>query len=339
MTSEGQRVLLAHGEGGRLSRRLLHEVIIPRLGDAWRGALDDAADIEVSSSRMALTTDSYVVTPIEFPGGDIGSLAVNGTVNDLAVRGARPVYLTLSMILEEGLSLDTLCRVLDNVAAAARAADVAIVAGDTKVVARGSVDGLFLNTAGVGFLPDPSPPGPASLEVGDAILVSGPIGRHGVAVMAAREQLGVSPAPISDSAPLHRPCQSLRERLGSDLRAMRDATRGGVAAVLQEWADSSGLRMALEEAALPVLPETRGVCELLGIDPVHVANEGTFVAAIAPDAVSEALAALREHRETERSTVIGQVAERQLSAVTVRGLLGVERPLDEPQGAPLPRIC
>ena len=274
-----------------------------------------------------------------FPGGNLGSLAVYGTVNDLAVAGAYPRWLTLSLIIEEGFPIAVLERILASVARAAREVHVQVVAGDTKVVARGEADGLFLNTTGVGQLIEPVPPGPTALRIGDELLVSGPIGRHGIAVLAAREQMAFAPPPLSDLAPLLNACQLLQDELGTRLRAMRDATRGGVAAVLHEWAEAAKLTMSIVESDIPVTSDVRGPCELLGLDPLHVANEGTMVVAVEQGAAADALAALRSQPETSQAARIGFVAPRRVAAVTVSRMLGPELPLDDPLGAPLPRIC
>lgn len=334
-------ITLAHGEGGRLMRTLINEFIIPTLaGSADRNVvLDDASRLPSSGESLAITTDSYVVSPLFFPGGDIGSLAIFGTVNDLVVNGSKPIALTLSLILEEGLSLDLLQQVLRSAARAADATGVPIIAGDTKVVPRGAADGVYLNTTGVGLYTDPVPTGPSSLQEGDAILVSGPIGRHGVAVLCARFHLGVSPAPTSDSAPLLSAAANLRAQVGGGLRAMRDATRGGVAAVLHEWAEASNCTLTVSEELLPTTPEVRGVCELLGLDPIHVANEGTMVVAVDATMAEAALAALRSAPGGEQAAQIAEVRRRGPFDVTIRRTLGPEQPLDDPLGAPLPRIC
>ena len=334
----GEQVLLAHGEGGRMMRRLIRERIQSRLPvlPTDRG---DACDVGRIDGPVVLTTDSYVVSPLFFPGGDIGSLAVYGTVNDLAVAGAEPMYLTLSLILEEGLEFAILDRVLQSIAAAAQACGVRIVTGDTKVVPHGAADGLFINTCGLGRLPSNAPRGPRSLQAGDLLIASGPIGRHGVAVMAARENLGFTPAPTSDSAPLHRATLALQAALGGDLRAMRDATRGGVAAVMHEWAEESGLTIKLYESKLPVSPEVRGVCELLGLDPIYVPNEGTFMAAVSARSAQLAMEVLQRYPETLAAKVVGEVGEGGLSPVVMERLLGHVVAVDEPAGAPLPRIC
>ena len=340
LPSEGdsRRITLAHGEGGRLMRRLLRDTLLPPLANDHLLQCGDAAVLPRPNGRLAMTTDSFVVSPLFFPGGDIGSLAVYGSVNDLVVSGARPCWLSLALIIEEGLELDVLTRVMQSVAAAARDVNVPVVCGDTKVVPRGAADRLFINTTGVGVFSDAPWPGPSCLEVGDEILVSGPIGRHGMAVMTSREGLEFDPPPTSDSAPLSEPVAAIQaERI--PVRAMRDATRGGLAAVLHEWAESSKLTLAVVERQIPVTPDVRGVCEILGLDPIHVANEGTMVIAVPRDVADQTLQVLRGSPVSRGAARIGQVTERGLAPVVVQRALGNPLPLDELVGAPLPRIC
>jgi hydrogenase expression/formation protein HypE len=318
-------------------RRLIQETVLPQVTNEHLAALGDAALLEKVNRPLAMSTDSFVVSPMFFPGGDIGTLAVFGTVNDLAVSGARPLWLSLAFIIEEGLPTEVLQRVLDSLAAAARRVGVQIVTGDTKVVPRGAADGLFINTTGVGevvFEMD----GPQALEVGDEILVSGPIGRHGMAVMTSREGLEFDPPPTSDCGPLVDAVLALQQA-SIPVRALRDATRGGLAAVLHEWALASHHSLLVDEQTVPVTSEVRGACEVLGLDPIHVANEGTMVVAVPGSATAQALAALRSIPECRGAVRIGEVCSRRLSPVIVRRVLGPEIPLDEPLGAPLPRIC
>jgi hydrogenase expression/formation protein HypE len=330
--------MLAHGEGGRLMRQLIQRRIIPALENEFLRMAGDAAVLPPLRGPIAMTTDSFVVSPLFFPGGDIGSLAVYGTVNDLAVAGAQPRWISLALILEEGLQMPVLERVLASVAAAAKRAGVFVVAGDTKVVPRGTADQLFFNTTGIGEVIASPPAGPHALEVGDELLVSGPIGRHGIAVLAAREGLAFDPPPRSDSAPLVDAVAAL-QRSGVPIRAMRDATRGGVGAVLHEWAEASGRTLAIDERLLPVTADVRGACEVLGLDPIHVANEGTMVVAVPAGYVERAIDALREVPETAQSVRFGCVEARGLAAVVVARGAHQTIPLDEPVGAPLPRIC
>lgn len=334
----GERITLAHGEGGRLMRRLLNERIFPALEGVRLKGDDDAAILARLEGEAVFTTDSFVVAPLFFPGGDIGRLCVFGTVNDLAVSGARPLWISLSLIIEEGFRLDVLDNVLRSIAGAAREAEISIATGDTKVVPRGAADGLFINTAGVGVLVEPRLPGPDGLQCGDELLVSGPIGLHGMAVMAAREQLDVEPCPASDCGSLVPAVEALRAA-GIPLVAMRDATRGGVAAVLHEWAAGCGSTLAIDERSVPVTPQVRGMCELLGLDPLHVANEGTMVVAVREGSGKAAVGALSAVPTARDAATIGRVQRKGVSPVVVQRGLGRYLPLDEPLGAPLPRIC
>jgi hydrogenase expression/formation protein HypE len=332
------RILLAHGEGGRLMRQLIRDCIMTQLGNEFLRLAGDAAVLPACRGRLAMTTDSFVVSPLFFPGGDIGSLAVYGTANDLSVAGAEPRWISLALILEEGLDMPVLQRVLASIAMAARKLGVPVVAGDTKVVPRGAADKLFVTTTGVGEIVAQPPAGPQALQPGDELLVSGPIGRHGIAVMAAREGLDFNPLPTSDCAPLLEAVAALQGS-AAPLRALRDATRGGLGAVLHEWAAASGLTLCIDESAIPVNPETRGACELLGLDPIHVANEGTMVVALPPGEAERTLAILRDVAETAQAAPIGRVEPRGVAAVVVKRATGLRVPLDEPSGAPLPRIC
>ena len=297
--SSSDRVMLAHGEGGRLMRQLIRRQIMPVIDNEFLRLAGDAAVLPALRGPLAMTTDSFVVSPLFFPGGDIGSLAVYGTVNDLAVAGARPRWISLALILEEGLEIAVLERVLASIAAAAKRVGVLVVAGDTKVVPRGAADQLFINTTGIGEVIAAPPAGPHALEVGDELIVTGPIGRHGMAVMAAREGIDFEPPPRSDSAPLVDAVVALQQA-AIPIRALRDATRGGLGAVLHEWAEASGKTLAVEERLLPVLPEVRGACELLGLDPIHVANEGTMVVAVPQGQADRAIDVLRKVSETAR---------------------------------------
>lgn len=333
-----ERVSLTLGEGGRAMRRWLRQRLLPLLNDAASAAMSDAARLPDCGTDLAFTTDSFVVSPLEFPGGDIGRLAVFGTVNDLVVSGAVPRWLSLSLILEEGLPFQTLDRILSSVAAAAREAGVDIVTGDTKVVPRGAADGMFITTSGIGRLMESPPPGPPALQCGDELIVTGPVGRHGVAILAARESLGFEPAPESDCAPLTAALSALRTR-GVPIRAMRDATRGGVTAVLHEFAEACGHTMWIDEKRLPPSDVVRGVCEVLGLDPLHLACEGTMVCAVPKESLDDALTALRSAGVSQAAAVIGKVRPFGGSPVVVRRSLGREQALDEPTGAPLPRIC
>jgi len=338
MSADEERISLAHGEGGRLSRKLIQERILPKLRPRSGVSFEDAAVLPLPSHQLAFCTDCFVVWPLFFPGGDIGRLAVFGTVNDLVVRGAKPLYLSLAFVIEEGFPLATLDKILDSVAAAAQECGVSVVAGDTKVVPRGAADGLFVCTSGVGAMVEPAPPGPTMLQTGDVLLVSNSIGRHGIAILAAREDLEFDPQPRTDCAPLLGPVQALRDA-GIEVRAMRDATRGGVAAVLQEWAAESNRTLVVDEQRLPITAEVRAACELLGLAPLHLANEGAMLVAVPAAFAAAAQNALRSVSESSHAEIIGQVSDRANHPVLVRRSLGSAQPLDDPQGAPLPRIC
>lgn len=338
-TADDDRVMLAHGEGGRMMRRLIAQRIVKHFPGPTLSRLEDAATLPDLGGPLALSTDSFVVSPLFFPGGDIGRLAVFGTTNDLAVSGAEPRYLTLSLILAEGLPLAVLDCVLQRAAEAAAQVGVEVVAGDTKVVTRDAADGLFINTTGVGRIVPPAPPGPRALQPGDQLIVSGPIGRHGIAVLCAREELALEPPPQSDCGSLLQAATAIRQRLGERCRAMRDATRGGVTAVLHEWSAAADVSIEIDAAAVPVSADIRAACELLGLDPLHIANEGTMLVAVAAGAADEALAVLRAVPQTAQATTIGRVTARQLAPVLITRTLGGPQPLDEPAGAPLPRIC
>ncbi len=331
-------ITLAHGEGGLLTRQLIEDVILPGLGKAAISSQDDAAVIDLPQNRIHFSTDSYVVTPLFFPGGDIGSLAINGTVNDLLVSGADPQWLTLSLIIEEGFSVKVLSDILSSISRAAQQAEIKIVTGDTKVVPRGAADGLYINTTGVGVPFSSLQLDPHKLQPGDQLIVTGSIGRHGIAILSAREELGFEPPPQSD-------CQSLREPVnklllaGVSIRAMRDATRGGLATVLHEWAALSGKSLTIDEEKLPVEKQTQSVCELLGLDPFFSACEGTMLLAVAKEEADIAVQALRESDVSKEATIIGEVQVRKSAPVTIRRILGIEQPIDEPIGSQFPRIC
>jgi hydrogenase expression/formation protein HypE len=341
ITADSQRITLAHGEGARLTRRLITEIILPRFTSTRKHThqMSDAARVTTVGCRLAVCADGHTVSPMFFPGGNLGSLSVFGTVNDLVVSGAHARWLTMSMIIEEGLPTAVLEQILDSAASAAEMCGVTIVAGDTKVVPRGHADGLFLTTSGIGEMLEPIPPGPQTIKTGDQILVSGPIGQHGIAVLCVRNGLLFDPLPQSDSRPVIREVTALRNAVGEQIRTIRDATRGGVSAVLQEWAQECSLTFNLRESRIPVSPEVRGASELLGLDPLYVACEGTIVAAVAAESAEIALAALRQIPGCEQSAIIGEVGPREICAVTIQRTLGRPQPLDEPAGAMLPRIC
>jgi len=331
-------ILLAHGAGGAKSAELVREVFLPALAHAALGPLADAALVE-AGGRVAFTTDSFVIDPPVFPGGDIGKLAVCGTVNDLAAMGATPAALSAAFILEEGLPIGLLREIVASMAAAAREAGAPIVAGDTKVVPRGSADGIFITTAGIGRLPAGRPlPSPERAAAGDAILVTGALGDHGMAVMLRREGLDFTAAIASDCAPLAGLTAALLEAV-PDVHCLRDPTRGGLAAVLNELAASSGVCLEVDEEAIPVHADVRVACELLGLDPLHVANEGKMVVILPADAADAALAALRAHPYGREAARIGHVRPGLAGRVHLRTALGSVRILDVPAGELLPRIC
>jgi hydrogenase expression/formation protein HypE len=331
-------VTLAHGEGARLTRELIQRRILPLFANEPLASLGDAARLTRVSGPLAFSSDSFVVSPLFFPGGDIGKLSIYGTTNDLAVAGAEPLWLSLSLILEEGLPFATLDRVLQSAANAARVVGVSIVAGDTKVVPRGAADGLFITTSGIGCYPDEQTYDCRKIEPGDCLIVTGDIARHGMSIMAARESLGIVSDIQSDCDSLLPAVRRLREA-AIPIRAMRDATRGGVAAVLHEWSLACGHTLTVTEQKVPVRPQVRGICELLGLDPLFVANEGTMIVAVPEAAAGRAIETLKQSAATAQATEIGRVVRRKLAPVTVIRSLGREIPLDEPSGAFLPRIC
>jgi hydrogenase expression/formation protein HypE len=331
-------ILLAHGGGGTLMHRLIEGVFRPAFANPFLDQRHDGAVVPLDGARLAFTTDSYVVRPLFFPGGDIGTLAVNGTVNDLAMCGARPLFLSAGFILEEGLLVETLQRVVESMRRAAEAAGVQIVTGDTKVVDRGKGDGMYINTAGVGVTEHGREVGPASVRPGDAVLLSGDIGRHGVAVMAVREGLDFETTITSDCAAVSSPVRALFEA-GLDVHCLRDLTRGGLASALVETAEAAGVTVHVEEKAIPVLEEVRGACEILGLDPLYVANEGRFIAFLPADHASRALAVLRARPPAEGACLIGRVQAGTKGLVTMTGTIGTSRVIDLLSGEQLPRIC
>ncbi|MFN8621125.1 MAG: hydrogenase expression/formation protein HypE [Chloroflexota bacterium] len=346
---EQQRVLLGHGSGGQLSAALMRDVIAPALGGASPGGpLNDAAVLDVAglglgaagadAGRLAFTTDSFVVSPLAFPGGDIGELAVNGTVNDLAMMGARPVALSLAYVIEEGLPFAELARITASAARAAARAGVPIVTGDTKVVGRGAADGVFVNTAGIGVVAAGVALAADQAQPGDAVILSGPIGLHGVAIMSVREGLDFETEIASDTQPLADLAAAVLA-VAPDAHVLRDPTRGGLSSALNEIAQASGVGITLDEPAIPIPGAVRAACEMLGLDPLHVANEGKCVA-IVPAARAEAVvAAMRSVPEGEGAAVIGSVVADHPGMVTIRTIIGSERIVDMLVGEQLPRIC
>jgi hydrogenase expression/formation protein HypE len=331
------RVVLAHGAGAGASARLLEACVFPHLDNPWLRERHDGAVLDLGTSRLAFTTDTFVVSPLEFPGGDIGSLAVHGTINDLAMCGARPLALSCAVVLEEGLPLETFERVMRGLAEAARRVDVPVVTGDTKVVERGKGDGIFINTSGVGLVAAGRDLRPGRVAPGDAILVSGPVGCHGAAVLSVREGLAFESEIRSDSEPLHDLVEALLEAVPT-MSCLRDPSRGGVAAVLHEIARGAGAEIEFEDARVPVTDAVRSACELLGLDPLSLACEGRLVAFVAESEVGAALEALRSHPKGRAAVRIGTVRTGR-PRVVVRTALGTRRLLPLPAGDPLPRIC
>jgi hydrogenase expression/formation protein HypE len=329
-------VLLGHGSGGRMSAELIRDIFLPILGNATLARLDDQAVCRVNGLRLAFTTDSFVVKPLFFPGGDIGSLAVNGTVNDLAVGGARPLFLSAAFILEEGLPMDRLRRVVLSMHQAAAAAGVEIVTGDTKIVERGGADGLFINTSGVGLAPEGLTLSADQARPGDRILLSGPVGEHGIAVLAQREGLQFETTIQSDTAPLYSLVAAMLAASPA-IRCMRDPTRGGLSSALNEIAAQSRVGMEIDERTIPIGEGVRGACELLGLDPLYVANEGKLVAIVEAGAAGVILGAMRAHPLGRQAAMIGAVNDAKL--VTMRTALGTTRIVDMLAGGQLPRIC
>ena len=339
---EREEILLGHGSGGKLSARLIEQLIVPALANPFLAPLDDQAALPLDGvapgSRLAFTTDSYVVTPIFFPGGDIGELAINGTVNDLAVGGAVPRWLSLAFILEEGFPISELERVVDSARRAAERAGVAVVTGDTKVVGRGSGDKVFVNTSGIGVIPPGIDLSAKHVCAGDVILLSGTIGDHGIAILSTREGLELEGEVESDTAPLHGLTAAMLDA-SREIHAMRDPTRGGLAATLCEISSRQKLGIEVDESAIPIHDTVRGACEILGLDPLHVANEGKLVAFVPEADAERVLAAMKRHPLGRDAARIGRVVADHPSFVVLRTPIGGDRILDLPFGESLPRIC
>ena len=333
------QITMAHGAGGKATQSLIEGLLVPAFANETLEAMADAGTVDVLGGQVAITTDSFVVSPIVFPGGTIGDLAVNGTINDIAMAGARPVALTLSLILEEGLPADELKVQVAAIAAAAADAGVNIVAGDTKVVPRGMCDKMYICTTGIGVLDDRSSLSPSALRPGDKILVSGRIADHGTAIMLARGEFDLDADITSDTMCLWPMVDKLLDEAGPSLRCLRDATRGGVASVLNELARASRVAMVIQEAAVPVHPAVAGAAEILGIDPMHVANEGKLVAIVAPEAADAALTALRSMPGGEEAAEIGECKTEPEGMVLMATAFGGKRVMDQLVGDPLPRIC
>ncbi len=331
-------VLLGHGSGGKLSADLLRDVFLPAFANPVLNRLDDQAIFDINGSRLAFTTDSFIVKPLFFPGGDIGSLAVHGTVNDLAMGGAQPLFLSAAFIIEEGLPIESLRRVVNSLHDAANAVGVDVVTGDTKVVEKGSGDGLFINTSGIGLVREGVRLSADQARPGDRVLLSGPIGDHGIAVLAQREGLEFETTIQSDSAALHTLVAEMLD-VTHDFRCFRDPTRGGLSSTCNEIAVQSQVGIILEETAIPVREEVRGACELLGLDPLYVANEGKLVAIVAPDTADAVLDVMHDHPLGRDAAIIGTVSAANRGLVTMRTIVGTTRIVDMLAGDQLPRIC
>ena len=333
-----EEILLGHGSGGKLSAELIRDIFLPALKNPVLDKLDDQAVVEVGGVRLAFTTDSFVVKPLFFRGGDIGSLAVHGTVNDLAMGGARPMWLSAAFVIEEGLPMETLRRIVTSLGEAAREAGVTVVTGDTKVVERGKGDGLFINTSGIGVVPEGVRLSADQARAGDKVLLSGSIGDHGIAIMAEREGLEFETPLKSDSAALHTLVAAMLA-VTKSIRCLRDPTRGGLSSTLNEIAGASRVSIEINEDRIPVREEVRGACELLGLDPLYVANEGKLVAVVDPLEADAVLAAMRGHTLGREACIIGTVADARAGLVTMRTAFGTTRVVDMLSGDQLPRIC
>ena len=338
-----QRITLAHGSGGKAMRELIEHLFVEAFNNPLLAALEDQAvvpldDLRREGGRLAFTTDSYVVNPLFFPGGSIGDLAVHGTINDLAMSGARPLFLSCGMILEEGLSIELLGEIVQRMGEAASLAGVSIVTGDTKVVERGAADKLFINTAGIGIISGDVRIAATRARLGDAVLINGPIGDHGIAILMARNELSLECPIESDTQPLHDLVQVMLDTC-PDIHCLRDATRGGLATVLNEFAQASAAAIHLHESAIPIQESVRGACEILGLDPLYLANEGKLVAVVPREYAETTLQAMRRHPAGRNSAIIGEVKETPIGAVVMRTVLGGLRVVDMLVGDQLPRIC
>ena len=337
--SDYPTVTLAHGGGGRLTQMLIERMYLPVFSNPQLAQQHDGALLEVNGARLAFSTDSFVISPLFFPGGDIGSLAVHGTVNDLAMCGAQPLALSAGLILEEGLPMQDLWRVVQSMQRAAHDVGVPIVTGDTKVVDRGKGDGVYINTTGVGLIPAGVQISPTHARLGDLVLLSGAIAVHGIAIMSVREGLAFETTLASDSAPLHSLVQAMLDAGGEHIHVLRDPTRGGVASALNEIAGSAKIGIRLQESAIPIWDQVRGACEILGLDPLYVANEGKCLAIVAQEAADAVLAAMQAHPLGSEAAIIGQVTEEHRGRVVLRSRIGGSRVVDMISGEQLPRIC
>ncbi len=336
--ASGKTVLLGHGSGGKLSAELLRDIFLPAFDNPILARLDDQATIQIKGCRLAFTTDSYVVKPLFFPGGDIASLAVHGTINDLAMGGAKPLFLSAAFIIEEGLPLETLRVLAKSLQRAAESAGVSVVTGDTKVVEKGGADGLFINTSGIGIVRPGVELSSNRARPGDKILLNGLIGEHGIAILAQREGIAFETTIKSDSAPLHTLVATMFDT-NAVFRCFRDPTRGGLSSALNELAAQSRVGIVLDETAIPIREEVRGACELLGLDPLYVANEGKLVSIVEPSFAEEVLAAMRRHPLGRQSRIVGTVTDANPGIVAMKTVLGTKRIVDMLAGDQLPRIC
>jgi len=336
--SDYTNILLAHGSGGKLTHELIKKMFLSQFDNELLQPLHDGAVFSVADCKLAFSTDSYVVNPIFFPGGDIGELAVNGTVNDLAMCGARPLYLSSAFIIEEGLPLDDLWRIVLSMQEAAKRAGVLLVTGDTKVVDRGKGDKIFINTSGVGIVDNGVEISPNRMQIGDKILLNGEIGLHGVAVMSVREGLEFETSLRSDTAPLNGMVEMML-KVSKNIHVLRDPTRGGVATTLTELAEQSKLGIVIEEEKIPVPDDVRGACEILGLDPLYIANEGKLLAFVLPEESERILSAMQRHSLGKKSVVIGEVVDQHHGTVVMKSKIGGTRVVDMLTGEQLPRIC
>lgn len=338
MDDRDERVLLAHGGGGLLTQELIEKILLPHLDNLYLRPLDDAALLPVPAGRLAFTTDTYVVSPLFFPGGDIGRLAVCGTVNDLAVKGAEPLWLSLGLVIEEGFLLSDLAAIASSIRATAEEAGVAVVTGDTKVVEKGRGDGIFVNTAGIGRVVASAPAGVERIAAGDVLIVSGYLGDHGIAILARRSGISFTPEVYSDCAPLWPVVRSLLLE-GVSLHAMRDLTRGGLAGALVQFAQATGLCLRVDETALPIRDSVRGACDLLGLDPLAIANEGNILFVCPAAEAEKALGIFKDLKYSAAAQIVGEVVPEPGGMAILRSSIGGERVIAMPVGEDLPRIC
>lgn len=337
ISNQGQ-IRLGHGSGGKMSENLTSNLFLPILGNDILNQLDDAAVVRAGMSNIAVTTDAYVVNPIFFPGGDIGSLAVHGTVNDLSMRGARPLYLSASFILEEGLPLAVLERIIVSFNEAATKAGIKLIAADTKVVNKGAADQLFITTTGIGLVEKQTVPSASSACVGDVIIISGPLAQHGMSIMCSREGLDLETELLSDSAPVNQLVQKILAS-SNNIHCLRDLTRGGLASASNELAHASNVGMELDEDAIPIHPQAKAACELLGLDPLYVACEGRFLAIVAPQDAETVLKVMQEDALGQTASIAGRIVDEHKGIVTLKSSVGGKRILDKLSGEQLPRIC